>query len=149
MLSVYRTAVLSTTRIVIHVQRIVKNENSQDSSTIQTVLESIQIAKESQRKNTLSFGHCSIWGEAPLPKLILTLFLKTSAESLAGKGEGLIWAGYKALQSTKYATTKCAQECTQPSAQYKQIWPRTQYMHMHCIGPFSWVASIQPCPYVH
>ena len=53
MLSVYRTAVLSTTIIAIHVQRTVKNKNSQDTSTIQTVLQSILIGKESQEKNTL------------------------------------------------------------------------------------------------
>ena len=88
MLSVFSTAPLSTTTIAIHIQRIVKNENSQDTSTIQTVLiQSILIGKESQKKN-LPFGHCSIW------------------------------AGYKALQSTKYKTTNCAQEYTQPSAQY-------------------------------
>ena len=54
MLSVYRTVLLSTTtRIAIHVQRTVKNKNSQDTSTIQTVLQSILIGKESQEKNTL------------------------------------------------------------------------------------------------
>ena len=51
MLSVYRTAVLSTTIIAIHVQRIVKNKNSQDTSTIQTVLQSTLIGKESQKKH--------------------------------------------------------------------------------------------------
>ena len=101
MLSVYRTVLLSTTtRIAIHVQRIVKNKNSQDTSTIQTVLQSILIGKESQKKT---------------PFLLLDTFLKTLPKSLAGKEEGSIWAGYKALQ---YKTTNCAQERTQPCAQY-------------------------------
>ena len=96
MLSVYRTVLLSTTtRIAIHVQRTVKNKNSQDTSTIQTVLQSILIGKESQEKKH--------------PLFFLTLFLKTLPKSLAGKEEGSIWAGYKALQSTKYKTTNCAQ----------------------------------------
>ena len=51
MLSVYRTVLLSTTtRIAIHVQRIVKNEDSQDTPT-QTVLQSILIGKKSQKKH--------------------------------------------------------------------------------------------------
>ena len=51
MLPVYSTAPLSTTRIAIHIQRTVKDENSQDTSTIQTVLiQSILIGKESQKK---------------------------------------------------------------------------------------------------
>ena len=55
---------------------------------IQTVLIQSILIGKESQKKNLPFGHCSIW------------------------------AGYKALQSTKYKTTNCAQECTQPSAQY-------------------------------
>ena len=118
MLSVYRTAVLSTTIIAIHVQRIVKNEDSQDTPT-QTVLQSILIGKKSQKKHPFFWALLNLEQTPPWPNWSWHFFLllKTLPKSLAGKEEGSIWAGYKALQRTKYKTTNCAQERTQPSAQ--------------------------------
>ena len=66
MLSVYRTAVLSTTIIAIHVQRIVKNEDSQDTPT-QTVLQSILIGKESQKKHPFFWALLNLEQTPPWP----------------------------------------------------------------------------------
>ena len=87
MLSVYRTVLLSTTtRIAIHVQRIVKNKNSQDTSTIQTVLQSIVIGKESQKKT---------------PFLLLDTFFENVAQIACREGGGINLGGLQSIAKYK------------------------------------------------
>ena len=84
MLSVYRTVLLSTTtRIAINVQRIVKNKNSQDTSTMQTVLQSIIIGKESH------------------PFLLLDTFFENVAQIACKEGGGINLGGLQSIAKYK------------------------------------------------